>query len=204
MIPGKRYTADTLLKIAWRRKWLIVLPAVLIAAAAAAWIYRLPNVYRADTLILVVPQRVPESYVRSTVTTRIEDRLQSISQQILSRTRLEQIVQDFNLYPERRSTRGDGRHRRADAERGHQYRDRERRRVPRQLHGPAAAHRDARHRTSRLAVHRREPARSRGARRRDESVSRGAARRGPAQAGGEREDPRGVSAASTTASCRPS
>jgi polysaccharide chain length determinant protein (PEP-CTERM system associated) len=55
-------------------------------------------------LILVVPQRVPESYVRSTVTTRIEDRLTSIAQQILSRTRLERIIQDFNLYPEERRT----------------------------------------------------------------------------------------------------
>jgi polysaccharide chain length determinant protein (PEP-CTERM system associated) len=104
VIPGKRYTAETLLKIAWRRKWLIVVPSVVIALASLAWIHFLPNVYRANTLILVVPQRVPESYVRATVTTRIEDRLQSISQQILSRTRLEKIVQDFNLYPERRSS----------------------------------------------------------------------------------------------------
>ncbi len=58
----------------------------------------MPNRYRSETLILVVPQRVPESYVKSTVTARIEDRLQSISQQILSRTRLERIIQDFNLY----------------------------------------------------------------------------------------------------------
>ena len=75
----------------------------------------LPNLYRSDTLILVVPQRVPESYVRSTVTTRIEDRLQSITQQILSRTRLERIIQDFNLYAESAQDRDHGRHRRADA-----------------------------------------------------------------------------------------
>jgi polysaccharide chain length determinant protein (PEP-CTERM system associated) len=90
-------------EIARRYKWLIVLPAIAIAAVAAIVIHRLPNVYRSETLILVVPQRVPESYVRSTVTTRIEDRLQAISQQILSRTRLEQIVNDFNLYAEERA-----------------------------------------------------------------------------------------------------
>jgi polysaccharide chain length determinant protein (PEP-CTERM system associated) len=103
VIPNKQYSVDTLLEVARRRKWLIVLPAVLIATAAAAVIYNLPNLYRSDSLILVVPQRVPESYVRSTVTTRIEDRLQAISQQILSRTRLEQVVQDFNLYPRERA-----------------------------------------------------------------------------------------------------
>ena len=98
MIPGKQYSFDTLLQVARRRKWLIIIPAILIAVVASAAIYYLPNVYRSETLILVVPQRVPESYVRSTVTARIEDRLQAISQQILSRTKLEQIVQDFNLY----------------------------------------------------------------------------------------------------------
>lgn len=103
MIPNKQYSFDSLLEIARRRKWLIVVPALLIATAAAAVIKNLPNLYRSESLILVVPQRVPESYVRSTVTTRIEDRLQAISQQILSRTRLEQIVGDFNLYPRERA-----------------------------------------------------------------------------------------------------
>jgi polysaccharide chain length determinant protein (PEP-CTERM system associated) len=102
VIPGKQYSFDTVVQIIRRRKWLIVIPAVLIAATGAVWTHSLPNIYRADTLILVVPQRVPESYVKSTVTTRIEDRLQSISQQILSRTRLEQVISDFNLYPEER------------------------------------------------------------------------------------------------------
>jgi protein tyrosine kinase modulator len=52
----------------------------------------------------VVPQRVPENYVKSTVTARIEDRLQSIRQQILSRTRLERIIEEFNLYEKERAT----------------------------------------------------------------------------------------------------
>jgi polysaccharide chain length determinant protein (PEP-CTERM system associated) len=102
VIPGKQYSFDTLLQVARRRKWLILIPAVLIAAITAAIIHELPNVYRSETLILVVPQRVPESYVKSTVTARIEDRLQAISQQILSRTKLEQIVSDFNLYKKER------------------------------------------------------------------------------------------------------
>ena len=54
--------------------------------------------------MLIVPQRIPEAYVRSTVTTRLDERLNSIGQQILSRTRLESIVQEFNLYPDERRT----------------------------------------------------------------------------------------------------
>lgn len=104
MIPGKVYTPEDIAFMAWRRKWWAILPAALIATAAFLWIRTLPNQYMSDTLILVVPQQVPETYVRSTVTTRIEDRLQTITQQILSRTRLERIIQDFNLYPELRKT----------------------------------------------------------------------------------------------------
>ncbi|HMJ85614.1 MAG TPA: Wzz/FepE/Etk N-terminal domain-containing protein [Vicinamibacterales bacterium] len=104
MIPGKQYTPEDIALILWRRKWWAILPAIVIAAGVYAWVRTLPNLYRSDTLILVVPQRVPENYVKSTVTTRIEDRLQSIQQQILSRTRLERIIQDFNLYAEARKT----------------------------------------------------------------------------------------------------
>ena len=102
MLPGKTYTPEDFVKIALRRKWAILLPFVLIAVITVVVAHFLPNRYRSETVILVVPQQVPESYVRSTVTSRIEDRLQSISQQILSRTRLERIIQDFNLYEKER------------------------------------------------------------------------------------------------------
>ena len=104
MIPGKLYTPELIFQIAWRRKWWILLPAIAIAAGVAGWTRRLPDTYKSDTLIMVVPQRVPESYVRSTVTQSITDRLQSITQQILSRTRLERIIEDLNLYTDRRKT----------------------------------------------------------------------------------------------------
>ncbi len=104
MIPGKTYTPELILQIVWRRKWWILIPAVLIAGGVAAWTKRLPDTYRSETLIMVVPQRVPEEYVRSTVTESIGERLQTISQQILSRTRLERIIEDLNLYTERRKT----------------------------------------------------------------------------------------------------
>jgi polysaccharide chain length determinant protein (PEP-CTERM system associated) len=104
VIPGKVYTPEEYVKIAWRYRWLILIPFVLAAAGTFAVSRVLPDRFRSETLILVVPQRVPEAYVKSTVTARIEDRLQSISQQILSRTRLERIIQDFNLYERERKT----------------------------------------------------------------------------------------------------
>jgi polysaccharide chain length determinant protein (PEP-CTERM system associated) len=98
MLPGKKYTPEDVMAILRRRFWWLLVPLAVAIAIGAVVARVLPDLYRSETLILVVPQRVPESYVRSTVTTRIEDRLQSISQQILSRTRLERIISDFNLY----------------------------------------------------------------------------------------------------------
>src|SRR5262245_53715959 len=103
MIPGKRYTPEALLLLMLRRKWVIVIPFVLIAGVTAAVSHSLPNRYRSETTILVVPQRIPEDYVQPTVSIRLEDRLASINQQILSRTRLEQIVREFDLYGEERT-----------------------------------------------------------------------------------------------------
>ncbi len=102
MLPGKKYNVDDFVRIAWKRKWLILAPAMLIAAATFTWSYYLPNRYRSQTTVLVIPQRVPESYVRSTVTAGVAERLTTITQQILSRTRLERIIDEFNLYQQER------------------------------------------------------------------------------------------------------
>src|SRR5262249_46718760 len=59
-----------------------------------------PRSYRASTLILVEPQKIPMAYVRPTVTTTVEDRLRSLQQQITSRTRLERVIKDLNLFPD--------------------------------------------------------------------------------------------------------
>jgi polysaccharide chain length determinant protein (PEP-CTERM system associated) len=87
-----------------RRWWLIGGLFAMGAAGAFGVSHYLIDVYRSETLILVVPQRVPDSYVKSTVTGRVEDRLPTISQQILSRSRLERIISDMNLYAEMRKT----------------------------------------------------------------------------------------------------
>src|SRR2546430_2196021 len=105
MLPGRKYTPEEILGIMWHRKWLLMAALVVFGAAAYGISKRLPNQYKSETLILVIPQRIPESYVHSTVTVRIEDRLRSISQEILSRSRLEKIIDEFNLYPELQKTK---------------------------------------------------------------------------------------------------
>jgi polysaccharide chain length determinant protein (PEP-CTERM system associated) len=103
MIPGKKYTPEDFLRIAWRRRWLLVLPLIVTIVGGVMYAFSLPEQWMSTALIQVVPQQVPQEIVRSMVTVRIEDRLDSIKQLILSRTKLEAIVQEFNLYPGERS-----------------------------------------------------------------------------------------------------
>jgi protein tyrosine kinase modulator len=104
VLPGRKYGIEDFLRIAWRGKWLILLPFVAVSVATVLVVRRLPDVYRSETTILVIPQRVPESYVRSTITDRIGDRLQSLKEQILSRSRLERTIVDLNLFQDQRRT----------------------------------------------------------------------------------------------------
>lgn len=89
----------TYLDIAVRRKWFIIIPFLFVTLASVGLAYLLPPIYKSTTTILVEPQKVPTEYVRSTVTSGIEERLTTISQQILSRTRLENIINELSLYP---------------------------------------------------------------------------------------------------------
>jgi polysaccharide chain length determinant protein (PEP-CTERM system associated) len=104
VLPGKTFTPQEIASILIRRRWVILLPFAVGLAVAPLIAKRVPEVYRSETLIMVVPQRVPDSYVKSTVTATVEDRLPSISDQILSRSRLERIINDFDLYREYRAT----------------------------------------------------------------------------------------------------
>ena len=82
-----------------RRKWWIIIPIVGITLVVFAVSLVLPKRYRSETLILVEPQKIPEEYVHATVTTDVTDRLQTISEEVMSRTRLQTIIDDLHLYP---------------------------------------------------------------------------------------------------------
>jgi protein tyrosine kinase modulator len=103
MLPGRSFTPEDIVAILWRRRWLLVVPVALGLATAPFVAKRIPAVYKSETLIMVIPQRVPDAYVKSTVTATVADRLPAISDEILSRSRLERIIGDFSLYPELRA-----------------------------------------------------------------------------------------------------
>ena len=87
-----------------RRRWWILLPLFFCWALVWAVSWFLPATYRSEALILVEQQKVPEQYVVSNVTVSLQDRLQSMTQQILSRTRLQATIDRFGLYQNRRNS----------------------------------------------------------------------------------------------------
>src|SRR5882762_3959439 len=81
-----------------RRHWYFLLPFFLgwLTVWSVSWV--LPSVYRSGTLILVAQPTMPKDYVVPNISDSLQQRLQSITQQILSRTRLLHIIDQLNLY----------------------------------------------------------------------------------------------------------
>ena len=90
------------LDILRRRKWYIVFSILLILFGASVYCVIAPEKYKSSSTILVVAQQVPEAYVRSTISTRVDERLFTIRQQVLSRTRLIAVMGELGLYIEER------------------------------------------------------------------------------------------------------
>ena len=96
--PAETINPKEIIDIILRRRWYIIIPFCLSMMAGIFFALTFPKIYSASTLILLQPQRVPEDYVRSIVSTDIDSRINTLSQQILSRTNLEIIIDEFKLY----------------------------------------------------------------------------------------------------------
>ena len=99
MLPGQQLTVESVLKLLRRNRWLFIVPLFVGILGGLLYSRSQPSLYRSDAVIQVVPQRVPESYVSATVTERVEDRLRALAQQVLSRTQLEKLITEFDLFP---------------------------------------------------------------------------------------------------------
>jgi succinoglycan biosynthesis transport protein ExoP len=81
-----------------RRRWLAGLTFAGVLVTVLSVVAFLPDVYRSTATVLIDRQQIPDDLVRSTVTSNLEIRLHTISQEILSRARLEALIDRFGLY----------------------------------------------------------------------------------------------------------
>ena len=85
-----------------RRKKGFFIVSLCIFFAAVVTAFVLPPIYLSQSTILIEEQQIPEEYVRSTITSYVEERLQSITQQIMSRTKLVEIMDQYHVYSDMR------------------------------------------------------------------------------------------------------
>src|SRR5580704_497955 len=100
--PGEGLNLQQYVDVVRRRHMYFLIPFFLgwLVIWSASWV--LPARYKSGTLILVEQPSMPKDYVTPNVTDDLQSRLQSITQQILSRTRLLHIIDELNLYADKR------------------------------------------------------------------------------------------------------
>jgi len=85
-----------------RRRSTILLTAGGLFIVSVLVAFLLPPVYRSTATILIEEQEIPPDLVRSTITTYAWQRIQTISQRVMTRNNLMEIVNKYDLYPDKR------------------------------------------------------------------------------------------------------
>jgi polysaccharide biosynthesis transport protein len=83
-----------------RRKWLAVLVFVAVLSVTAPLPFKLPDIYESTATVLVEHQQLPGDALGGWGDSALETRLRTISERILSRSRLNDLITRFGLYPE--------------------------------------------------------------------------------------------------------
>src|SRR5579864_689270 len=99
MLGDRELNFDQYLAILKRRVWWIVLATVLVPGGVYLGSLLMPNQYTSQTLVLVEQQKVPDNFVKPVVTEELNERLATMQEQILSRTRLQPLIERFSLFP---------------------------------------------------------------------------------------------------------
>lgn len=102
-VEFRQRTPSEYLNMIWRRKWLIILPAIA-ATLAFAWVARrLPDIYESTTLLVVRPATISPSIVPMLNESDLEVRISTISQEVMSRSSLLPLIDRYGLYAQERA-----------------------------------------------------------------------------------------------------
>lgn len=85
-----------------RCKWWLILPFVSIVILSSLICLILPNIYKSTATILIQSQQIPSTLVPSTVTGYAEQRIQTITQEVMSRSKILNLVKKYDLLPGKR------------------------------------------------------------------------------------------------------
>ncbi len=102
MVRNGEITVAEIRRISRRYWWIPALLTIALGAMGLAASLVLPKKYTSSTLVLVEQPTVPTDVIKPVVTDDLNQRMASMKAQILSRSRLEAIINKFNLYPQQR------------------------------------------------------------------------------------------------------
>jgi polysaccharide chain length determinant protein (PEP-CTERM system associated) len=91
---------DRYLRAPLRRPAAFLIPWLIVVAVAVTALFLLPPKYKSSTLVIVESQPVPDSFVPKVATGKERQLIDNVRSEILSRTRLEKVVDELNPYPE--------------------------------------------------------------------------------------------------------
>src|SRR5262245_42891383 len=91
-LPGFDISPLSIIRMLWKRKWITALIWIAVTSIGVVVVQRMHPLYKAEALILVDTQKIPEKFVSSTVNTDVQDRFATITKQIQSSSQLNAII----------------------------------------------------------------------------------------------------------------
>ena len=107
MLGHRTMTVQDYVAILRKRWWILAIPVIIFPILGYGITFLIQPQYISQTLVLVEQQKVPDSYVKPVVTEDLTGRLASMKEQILSRSRLQPIIERFNLFANTKMTMDD-------------------------------------------------------------------------------------------------
>ena len=98
------FSPRSIIRTVWKRRMCIGLVWLVLAICSGAVVHKLPAVYTSEAVIVVDSQKIPEKFVSATVASDLQDRIETIKQQILTSGKLKKIIYDYSLYRDKRKT----------------------------------------------------------------------------------------------------
>jgi polysaccharide chain length determinant protein (PEP-CTERM system associated) len=98
MVATAQITPSDAKRVLRRYWWILPITILLCGAIGVTLAMVLPKKYKSQTLVLVDQATVPSDIVKPVVTEDLNNRLSSMREQILSRSRLEPMIDKFGLY----------------------------------------------------------------------------------------------------------
>lgn len=98
MLGNRELSFNDYMMILRRRRWWLIVPALVLPVVVYLVSLKIDNRFTSQTLVLVEEQKVPSAYVKSMISEEITERLANMQGQILSRSRLQPLIERFGLY----------------------------------------------------------------------------------------------------------